>query len=143
MPGTEEPITKVVVHPIVLLSVVDHFYRMGKVGNQKRVVGVLLGSRRKGVLDVANSFAGERFLSYLALMKIQKNLNNSGCTWSLQTLGVFPGSAGLNVIDRSFSFDTHVSKKGKISAQPHTIVKQICFPNGHILFWSLFSLSKN
>lgn len=30
---------------------------MGKVGNQKRVVGVLLGSRRKGVLDVANSFA--------------------------------------------------------------------------------------
>lgn len=48
-----------VVHPIVLLSVVDHFYRMGKVGNQKRVVGVLLGSRRKGVLDVANSFAGE------------------------------------------------------------------------------------
>lgn len=46
-----------VVHPIVLLSVVDHFYRMGKVGNQKRVVGVLLGSRRKGVLDVANSFA--------------------------------------------------------------------------------------
>lgn len=69
MPGTEEPITKVVVHPIVLLSVVDHFYRMGKVGNQKRVVGVLLGSRRKGVLDVANSFAGERFLSYLTLMK--------------------------------------------------------------------------
>ncbi|KAJ7380346.1 26S proteasome non-ATPase regulatory subunit 7 [Desmophyllum pertusum] len=57
MPGPEEPITKVVVHPIVLLSVVDHFYRMGKVGNQKRVVGVLLGSRRKGVLDVANSFA--------------------------------------------------------------------------------------
>lgn len=69
MPGTEEPITKVVVHPIVLLSVVDHFYRMGKVGNQKRVVGVLLGSRRKGVLDVANSFAGKRFLSYLVLMK--------------------------------------------------------------------------
>jgi len=59
MPGAEEPITKVVVHPIVLLSVVDHFYRMGKVGNQKRVVGVLLGSRRKGVLDVANSFAGK------------------------------------------------------------------------------------
>lgn len=59
MPGSEEHISKVVVHPIVLLSVVDHFYRMGKVGNQKRVVGVLLGSRRKGVLDVANSFAGE------------------------------------------------------------------------------------
>ena len=36
---------------------------------------------------------------------------------------------------------------GKISAQPHTIVKQICFPNGNVLFLLLFlllfSLSKN
>ena len=31
---------------------------------------------------------------------------------------------------------------GKISAQHHTIVKQICFPNGSALFLSLFSLSK-
>ena len=27
--------------------------------------------------------------------------------------------------------DTYI---GKISAQPHTIVKQICFPNGNVLF---------
>ena len=26
------------------------------------------------------------------------------------------------------------SSFGKISAQPHTIVKQICFPNGDVLF---------
>ena len=32
---------------------------------------------------------------------------------------------------------------GKISVQPHTIVKQICFPKGNVLFLSLFSLSKN
>ena len=32
---------------------------------------------------------------------------------------------------------------GKISAQPHTIIKQICFPNGNVLFLLLFSLSKN
>ena len=32
---------------------------------------------------------------------------------------------------------------GKISAQPHTIVKQIYFPNGNVLFLSLFSLFKN
>ena len=32
---------------------------------------------------------------------------------------------------------------GKISAQLHTIVKQVCFPNGNVLFLSLFSLSKN
>ena len=34
-------------------------------------------------------------------------------------------------------------KLGKVSAQPHTIVKQICFPNGNVLFLSLFSLLKN
>jgi len=50
-------IGKVVVHPLVLLSVVDHFNRMSKVGNQKRVAGILLGSVRNKVLDVANSFA--------------------------------------------------------------------------------------
>ncbi|XP_022198165.1 26S proteasome non-ATPase regulatory subunit 7 [Nilaparvata lugens] len=50
--------TKVVVHPLVLLSVVDHFNRMGRIENQKRVVGVLLGCWRPGgVLDVSNSFA--------------------------------------------------------------------------------------
>nr|CAG4642625.1 EOG090X08WI [Evadne anonyx] len=58
MAPTENPVSKVVVHPLVLLSVVDHFTRMSKIGNQKRVVGVLLGGlRNKGVLDVSNSFA--------------------------------------------------------------------------------------
>lgn len=58
MPMNEVTVSKVIVHPLVLLSVVDHFNRMGKIGNQKRVVGVLLGCwRQKGVLDVSNSFA--------------------------------------------------------------------------------------
>ena len=35
------------------------------------------------------------------------------------------------------------SNLGKISAQPHTTVKQIFFPNGNVLFLSLFSLFKN
>ena len=39
--------------------------------------------------------------------------------------------------------DTWVHYTGKVSAQPHTIVKQICFPNGNVLFLSLFSLFKN
>ncbi|XP_071817491.1 26S proteasome non-ATPase regulatory subunit 7-like [Apostichopus japonicus] len=47
-------IKRVVVHPLVLLSVVDHFNR---IKNQRRVVGVLLGSWRQGILDIANSFA--------------------------------------------------------------------------------------
>lgn len=59
MPG-ELSTTKVIIHPLVLLSVVDHYTRMSKIGNQKRVVGVLLGCwKQKGVLDVSNSFAGE------------------------------------------------------------------------------------
>ncbi|GFQ65414.1 26S proteasome non-ATPase regulatory subunit 7, partial [Trichonephila clavata] len=58
MPAAEPLISKVIVHPLVLLSVVDHFNRMGKIGNQKRVVGILLGSwKGKGILDVSNSFA--------------------------------------------------------------------------------------
>ena len=36
-----------------------------------------------------------------------------------------------------------MGKFGKISTEPHTIVKQICFLNGDVLFLSLFSLSKN
>ena len=50
-------IEKVVVHPLVLLSVVDHFNRMGKIGNSQRVVGLLLGSLKNKILDVSNSFA--------------------------------------------------------------------------------------
>ncbi|KAH9362194.1 hypothetical protein HPB48_002172 [Haemaphysalis longicornis] len=58
MTGTELAVSKVVVHPLVLLSVVDHFNRMGKIGHHDRVVGILLGSwKEKGVLDVSNSFA--------------------------------------------------------------------------------------
>ena len=55
----ERVIDNVVVHPLVLLSVVDNFNRIGKTGNSQRVVGVLLGSRRNKTLDVSNSFAGK------------------------------------------------------------------------------------
>jgi len=48
----------VVVHPLVLLSVVDHFRRVEEDDSEdKRVVGVLLGEYRKGRLDVTSSFA--------------------------------------------------------------------------------------
>ena len=46
--------------------------------------------------------------------------------------------------DLAFVVRTDESIKfGKISAQSHAIVKKICFPNGNVLFLSLFSLSKN
>ena len=54
----DKVIEKVIVHPLVLLSVVDHFNRIGKTGNVQRVVGVLLGSKRNKILDISNSFAG-------------------------------------------------------------------------------------
>jgi proteasome lid subunit RPN8/RPN11 len=49
---------KAIVHPLVLLSVVDHFNRVSKTQSVKRVVGVLLGSvKADKTLDIANSFA--------------------------------------------------------------------------------------
>jgi len=44
------------VHPIVLLSIVDHYNRVAKDTN-KRVVGILLGEYWKGKLDVTNIYA--------------------------------------------------------------------------------------
>lgn len=74
MPVQEIIATKVIVHPLVLLSVVDHYNRMGKTGNQKRVVGVLLGSwKGKGVLDVSNSFAGIFTVELLRVVLIYIN----------------------------------------------------------------------
>lgn len=52
-------IEKVVVHPLVLLSVVDHHHRVAK-DTKNRVVGILLGDVSKGVLDVTNCFAGKQ-----------------------------------------------------------------------------------
>uniref|UniRef100_A0A183CPL2 MPN domain-containing protein n=1 Tax=Globodera pallida TaxID=36090 RepID=A0A183CPL2_GLOPA len=52
------PVNKVVVHPLVLLSVVDHFNRVNKTHKVSRVVGVLLGCMKPDkTLDIANCFA--------------------------------------------------------------------------------------
>jgi len=48
--------TKVIVHPLVLLSTVDHYNRVAR-DTKKRVVGVLLGESRKGQIDITNSYA--------------------------------------------------------------------------------------
>jgi hypothetical protein len=48
--------TEVVIHPLVLLSVTDHYNRVAK-DTRKRVVGVLLGTRTKNRVDITNSFA--------------------------------------------------------------------------------------
>ncbi|KAI8893616.1 maintenance of mitochondrial structure and function-domain-containing protein [Globomyces pollinis-pini] len=48
--------TKVIVHPLVLLSVVDHYNRSAK-NTKKRVVGILLGQQVGNEVNVANSYA--------------------------------------------------------------------------------------
>eukprot|EP00392_Amoebophrya_sp_AT5.2_P017579 g17960.t1 len=50
------PPLDVVVHPIVLLSVVDHYNRVAK-GTSKRVVGTLLGEVRDNKMHILTSFA--------------------------------------------------------------------------------------
>ncbi|CCI39919.1 unnamed protein product [Albugo candida] len=47
---------EVVTHPLVLLSIVDHYNRVAK-DTSKRVVGILLGSTYHGKCDITNSFA--------------------------------------------------------------------------------------
>lgn len=49
-------IANVIIHPLVLLSVADHYNRVAK-GTRKRAVGVLLGTVSRGVIDATNSFA--------------------------------------------------------------------------------------
>jgi uncharacterized protein (UPF0548 family) len=63
-------IEKVVVHPLVLLSVVDHFNRMGKIGNSQRVVGLLLGSLKNKILDISNSFACKISIKFIVFFLI-------------------------------------------------------------------------
>ena len=46
----------VVVHPTVLLSVVDHYYRLAKETN-RRVIGALLGEYIEGKVDITNCYA--------------------------------------------------------------------------------------
>lgn len=50
-------IEKVVLHPLVLLSIVDNYNRVAK-DTRRRVLGVLLGSTFRGRVDITNSYAG-------------------------------------------------------------------------------------
>jgi 26S proteasome regulatory subunit N8 len=48
----------VVVHPTVLLSIVDHYVRLAKDTKKRRVVGTLMGEYGdNGVLEVTNCYA--------------------------------------------------------------------------------------
>ena len=58
LPTRTDPPTEIKIHPLVLLSAVDHFVRINnRISSGKRVVGILLGNRTGDSLDVNNSFA--------------------------------------------------------------------------------------
>ncbi|KAI9910701.1 hypothetical protein PsorP6_010441 [Peronosclerospora sorghi] len=51
-----KPHVQLLTHPLVLLSIVDHYNRVAR-DTSKRVVGFLLGSTFQGKCDITNSFA--------------------------------------------------------------------------------------
>lgn len=55
--STREKPHTIIVHPLVLLSATDHFYRVARDTQNRRVVGLLLGESFKGRIDITNSFA--------------------------------------------------------------------------------------
>src|SRR3989338_1278510 len=74
-PATSSPAVKhghanhVVVHPLVLLSVTDHFNR-DKGSAVKRAVGVLLGERSGNTVDISNAYAGTLLFIILLLFAL-------------------------------------------------------------------------
>jgi len=53
-----DPPKEVKIHPLVLLSAVDHYVRINnRISSGKRVVGILLGNRQGDALDINNSYA--------------------------------------------------------------------------------------
>lgn len=54
---SKSPITQSSVHPLVLLSIVDHFNRVNLKQRNKRVVGALLGYANDENVEIVNSYA--------------------------------------------------------------------------------------
>jgi len=73
--------TQVIVHPLVLLSAVDHYNRVAK-GTKKRVVGILLGQNNGATINVANSFAGTAQPAYTSVLITQYHLRKTRKTMS-------------------------------------------------------------
>ncbi len=60
MPSATTVPETVIVHPLVLLSVVDHYLRVAE-NTKKRVVGVLLGQNNGKTVNVSNAYARTLF----------------------------------------------------------------------------------
>lgn len=95
MPGVPD---KVVLHPLVLLSVVDHYNRVAK-DTKKRVIGVLLGETYKGQVDVTNSFAGAQARRPAAARRVCRQYSASACTRRATAVTLAGGNASVFTAD--------------------------------------------
>src|SRR5690349_3824197 len=77
-------VSLVVVHPIVLLSVVDHYNR---IQSDRRVVGVLLGTNENGRVEVTSSYAGF-FSFFVRCLWRQFECAGWGVFWRLLGFGL-------------------------------------------------------
>lgn len=83
-------ITNVIVHPIVLLSIVDHYNRLAKNSSNKRVVGTLLGEvyeESESVNDV--SFSAIKNRGNLNKNNKSDNIYNDLLNYSYSSVHVF------------------------------------------------------
>ncbi|KAF1744779.1 hypothetical protein MXB_4943 [Myxobolus squamalis] len=53
---TSNKFEKVIIHPTVLLGIVDHMNRVVKCDSNERAIGTLMGTLKNGIVDVTNSF---------------------------------------------------------------------------------------
>jgi len=122
MPAFKNVPTKVVVHPLVLLSTVDHYYRVAK-DTKNRVVGVLLGEVRKTktqeiIVDVTNSFAvpfeeddqnptiwflDHNFLENMGQMFKKVNARENVVGWYSTGPRIRPGDLAVNELFRKYT----------------------------------------
>ena len=85
-PLLEAQFEKVVVHPLVLLSIVDHYNRVAR-DTRKRVVGVLLGTSSRGIIDVTNSYTGKQttepriFPARVCAVQVPGLFSGEPCLW--------------------------------------------------------------
>ena len=99
-------ITSAVIHPLVLLSVVDHHNRVAE-GTQRRVIGVLLGSTSKdGVCDVVNCYASESTFVFL-LKKGEKKSQKSVPLLFQMCFALQVELTALSGVERGFVSFTH------------------------------------
>jgi hypothetical protein len=71
-----------VIHPLVLLSVVDHASRV-PLSRNKRVLGVLLGQDNGNTINVANSYVSFTSVGHLAVAVVASlaGLRGEGRYW--------------------------------------------------------------